>query len=84
MGEKPAVAAEECSALGTPGRTIESFPVSEVKLGDLAVARALPVRNRRLVGPWCFLDRFGPLSFAGGNRWMWRRTRTSACRQSPG
>lgn len=33
---------------------------------DLAVARALPVRNRRLVGPWCFLDRFGPLTFAAG------------------
>lgn len=47
-------------------RTLESFPVTEVKLGDLVVGRALPVRNRRLVGPWCFLDRFGPLTFAKG------------------
>jgi redox-sensitive bicupin YhaK (pirin superfamily) len=46
--------------------TIESFHNSEVKLGNLPVARALPVRGRRLVGPWCFLDRFGPLSFAEG------------------
>lgn len=66
MGEKPVVAAEECTALGEPGQRLESFPNSEVKLGDLAVARALPVRNRRLVGPWCFLDRFGPLSFTDG------------------
>ena len=30
------------------------------------VARALPVRGRRMVGPWCFLDRFGPMTFAEG------------------
>lgn len=45
---------------------IESFANSEVKLGDLTVARALPVRGRRMVGPWCFLDRFGPLTFTAG------------------
>jgi hypothetical protein len=27
------------------------------------VWRALPARGRRLIGPWCFLDRYGPLSF---------------------
>jgi redox-sensitive bicupin YhaK (pirin superfamily) len=43
---------------------MESFPTKEVKFGALPVARALPVRNRRLVGPWCFLDRFGPFTFA--------------------
>jgi quercetin 2,3-dioxygenase len=66
MDHKPTVAAEECSALGATGHTIESFPNTEVKLGDLMVARALPVRGRRLVGPWCFLDRFGPLTFTQG------------------
>jgi quercetin 2,3-dioxygenase len=30
------------------------------------VQRALPVKGRRLIGPWCFLDRFGPLSFTDG------------------
>jgi redox-sensitive bicupin YhaK (pirin superfamily) len=25
----------------------------------------LPIRDRRMIGPWCFLDRFGPLTFAG-------------------
>jgi hypothetical protein len=33
-------------------------------LGSLAISRALPVKDRRLVGPWCFLDRFGPLTFS--------------------
>lgn len=35
-------------------------------LFGLAIQRALPVRGRRTVGPWCFLDRFGPVSFADG------------------
>jgi redox-sensitive bicupin YhaK (pirin superfamily) len=34
-----------------------------VQLGQLEVHRILPVRGRRLIGPWCFLDRFGPLTF---------------------
>ena len=24
--------------------------------------QALPIREKRLIGPWCFLDRFGPHS----------------------
>ena len=66
MAKKSTVAAEECCASGAPDGTIESFPNSNVLLGNLPVARALPVRRRRLVGPWCFLDRFGPLAFAEG------------------
>ena len=58
------VAAEECTALGASQRQLESYPIREVTLGALAVARALPIRDRRLVGPWCFLDRFGPLTFS--------------------
>lgn len=65
MADHTTVAAETCSALGAAGRTFESFPNSEVMLGHLPIARALPVKGRRLVGPWCFLDRFGPLNFAG-------------------
>ena len=66
MADEPVVGAKTCSALGALGRRIESFPNSNVLLGKLPVARALPVRGRRLVGPWCFLDRFGPLTFADG------------------
>jgi redox-sensitive bicupin YhaK (pirin superfamily) len=43
-----------------------SYTGKEVALGDLTVNRVLPVRGRRMVGPWCFLDRFGPLSFTEG------------------
>jgi redox-sensitive bicupin YhaK (pirin superfamily) len=65
MDDREKVAAEACIGLGASGETMQSFPTKEVKLGDLPVVRALPVRNRRLVGPWCFLDRFGPLAFSG-------------------
>lgn len=60
------VSAEECVALGASQRQLESYPNREVRLGDLVIARALPIRDRRLVGPWCFLDRFGPLTFSEG------------------
>lgn len=46
--------------------SIDSWPAHSVQLGPLVVRRALPVRQRRMVGPWCFLDRYGPLSFAEG------------------
>ncbi len=42
------------------------YPGRQVRLGELAINRLLPNRERRLVGPWCFLDRFGPLSFSSG------------------
>jgi redox-sensitive bicupin YhaK (pirin superfamily) len=32
------------------------------EVGGLTVRRALPKRARRTVGPWCFLDHFGPSS----------------------
>ena len=60
------VAAEECIALGAVERQLDAYPNREVNLGALAVARALPIKDRRLVGPWCFLDRFGPLTFNEG------------------
>jgi quercetin 2,3-dioxygenase len=58
------VAAEPCVSLGVTGGPIETYPGREVKFGDLAISRLLPVRDRRLVGPWCFMDRFGPLEFS--------------------
>ena len=60
------VSAEECTALGATQRELQSYPNREVRLGALAISRALPVKDRRLVGPWCFLDRFGPLTFTEG------------------
>lgn len=58
--------AEACVALGASSARLESYPNRQTTLGSLAITRALPVRDRRLVGPWCFLDRFGPLSFTEG------------------
>ena len=61
---RPVVGAERCTALGAITPTLESFASKEVNLGKLAVTRVLPIRERRMIGPWCFLDRFGPLTFA--------------------
>jgi quercetin 2,3-dioxygenase len=60
------VSAEECIALGANRPRLESYPNRELSLGSLAISRALPIRDRRMIGPWCFLDRFGPLTFSDG------------------
>ena len=60
------VAAESCTSVGAVDHEFQSYPVREVSLGPITVQRALPLRGRRLIGPWCFLDRFGPLSFTEG------------------
>lgn len=44
-------------------KAFEEHRSRETALGELKIWRALPVRGRRLIGPWCFLDRYGPLSF---------------------
>lgn len=35
--------------------------------GDLTIRRALPHRERRMIGAWCFLDHFGPLDLKQTN-----------------
>jgi hypothetical protein len=45
---------------------LEAHPSHRTYLGALEIRRALPLRERRLVGPWCFLDRYGPLTFTDG------------------
>ena len=40
---------------------IQGIPGRAADLGEgTAVRRLLPTRGRRLVGPWCFLDHYGP------------------------
>jgi hypothetical protein len=46
--------------------TIESWPAHQAQVGQLDIRRALPLRQKRMVGAWCFLDRYGPLSFTSG------------------
>jgi redox-sensitive bicupin YhaK (pirin superfamily) len=57
------VAAKPFDGSNVHGPAFERFPAHETSLGSLKVLRALPIRQKRLVGAWCFLDRFGPLSF---------------------
>ncbi len=61
----PAAEAESCESAPHTVSSIEELPDRAVQLGSLEVHRVLPVRGRRLIGPWCFFDRFGPLNFEG-------------------
>jgi redox-sensitive bicupin YhaK (pirin superfamily) len=46
---------------------VQEIRAVEIPLGEnITVRRLLPRSVRRLVGPWCFLDVFGPLRFDGG------------------
>jgi quercetin 2,3-dioxygenase len=54
----------ECPPGLTSAPVLESYPSRQATLpGDLIVRRALPRSARRLVGPWCFLDHYGPVTF---------------------
>ena len=47
---------------------IERIAARAADLGDgMVVRRALPTRQRRMIGAWCFLDHAGPLRFAPGH-----------------
>jgi len=61
----PSGTAEPCvSAPEQP--TLQELPGRLSDLGGLAIRRLLPRSQRRLVGPWCFLDAYGPLGFGSG------------------
>jgi redox-sensitive bicupin YhaK (pirin superfamily) len=42
------------------GPTVEVVPSRTADVGGLEVRRALPRRQRRTIGAWCFADHFGP------------------------
>ncbi|WMC10844.1 pirin family protein [Oceanimonas pelagia] len=44
----------------------ERLPARHSRVGGIPVTRLLPVRQRRLIGAWCFLDHAGPSHFAAG------------------
>jgi redox-sensitive bicupin YhaK (pirin superfamily) len=62
----PLVAPDAAGKERAASLTLESFPARTAEVGALTVRRILPVRERRMVGPWCFFDRFGPMSFVFG------------------
>lgn len=50
--------------------TIQKIKPRLADVGGIPVARALPNRQRRTIGSWCFLDHAGPARFASGNPGM--------------
>lgn len=51
-----------------PARSAQLVIASQpAAAGTLAVRRALPDRTRKAVGPWVFLDHFGPARLSGGD-----------------
>lgn len=55
---------ERCTADCADHPEILSLPARLADLGaGLTVTRALPLRQHRTVGPWCFFDAYGPLTF---------------------
>jgi redox-sensitive bicupin YhaK (pirin superfamily) len=58
--------AEACLSEPTATPTLEALRGRLTDLGGLAIRRLLPRSRRRLVGPWCFLDSYGPLTFSSG------------------
>ena len=55
---------ETCDAKADPagGPVIVVEPSREAQVGDTTVRRALPRREHRTVGAWCFADHMGPVA----------------------
>jgi redox-sensitive bicupin YhaK (pirin superfamily) len=62
----PADTPETCSSDPDARPTLQALPGRLTDLGGLPIRRLLPRSQRRLVGPWCFLDSYGPISFSSG------------------
>jgi quercetin 2,3-dioxygenase len=44
---------------------LELTPARNAQVGDITVRRMLPLRLRRSVGAWCFIDHYGPMDVDG-------------------
>jgi redox-sensitive bicupin YhaK (pirin superfamily) len=62
----PSAVAEPCLSEPERGPVVEEMPGRVTDLGGLPIRRLLPRAGRRLVGPWCFFDSYGPLTFRSG------------------
>jgi len=60
----PTTAAELCVSDPATRPTLEVLPGRLTDVAGLPIRRLLPRSQRRLVGPWCFLDSYGPLTFS--------------------
>ena len=49
-------------------KNIKELTLREAIIGDgMLIKRALPNRDKRMIGAWCFLDHAGPIEFEAGN-----------------
>jgi redox-sensitive bicupin YhaK (pirin superfamily) len=66
---KPAVSTvdAELDVAQTPAAAdgLELTDARDARVGSMAVRRLLPLRLRRSVGAWCFVDHYGPMSVDG-------------------
>ncbi len=62
----PSPAAEPGVSAPSSRPALEALPGRLSDLLGLPIRRLLPRAGRRLVGPWCFLDSYGPLGFISG------------------
>lgn len=63
---RPAGGAGDVGTAGNAGAPGPEVTVARLaRVGDLDVRRLLPLRQRRSVGAWCFVDHYGPASVDG-------------------
>ena len=55
----------EISEAPVQDNDLEVTGAREAHVGDMTVRRLLPLRLRRSVGAWCFVDHYGPMSVDG-------------------
>ena len=60
----PTSTVEQCVSEPAKAPAVEALPGRLTDVGGLPIRRLLPRSQRRLVGPWCFLDSYGPLTFS--------------------
>jgi redox-sensitive bicupin YhaK (pirin superfamily) len=59
---------QKCYAHTTDSGTPIGFPARKVQLGKgFEIFRALPLKELKLIGPWCFVDHFGPTQVSEGS-----------------
>jgi len=62
---EPSPKAERLENQSASQSGIVSYPARSANLGGgLTVVRALPLRQQCQIGPWCFFDHFGHVSFS--------------------
>src|SRR6201988_275271 len=47
------------------GNDLEITVARNARVGDITVRRMLPLRLRRSIGAWCFIDHYGPMDVDG-------------------